>query len=268
MIDVVVVRLKAAKGIYYVSPNLVELNKGDLVVFETENGLQLGEVCKDIYKEKQENLDLPLSKVIRIASESDLNDFEENTKSTEKALKDARKISKELELDMNFVEAYYSLDKSQLVFSFLSDNRVDFRELAKKLAQKYKTRIELRQIGVRDKSKKIGGLGPCGLFLCCNSFLTDFNSVSINMAKNQFLALNPTKINGVCGRLLCCLDYENDVYTELKKDLPKIGMMADTPMGMGKVVSVDVFKKTYSVDLKEKGIVEFSKEENKNGSSK
>ena len=169
---------------------------------------------------------------------------------------------------MNFVEAYYSLDKSQLVFSFLSENRVDFRELAKKLAQKYKTRIELRQIGVRDKSKKIGGLGPCGLFLCCNSFLTDFNSVSINMAKNQFLALNPTKINGVCGRLLCCLDYENDVYTELKKDLPKIGMMADTPMGMGKVVSVDVFKKTYSVDLKEKGIVEFSKEENKNGSSK
>ena len=268
MIDVVVVRIKATKGIYYVSPNLIELKKEDLVVFETENGLQLGEVCKDIYKEKQDNLDLPLLKVIRIATDSDLKDYEENENNTEKALKDARKISKELELDMNFVEAYYSLDKSQLVFSFLSENRVDFRELAKKLAQKYKTRIELRQIGVRDKSKKIGGLGPCGLFLCCNSFLTDFNSVSINMAKNQFLALNPTKINGVCGRLLCCLDYENDVYTELKKDLPKIGMVADTPMGMGKVVGVDVFKKTYSVDLKEKGIVEFSKDEKKDDSSK
>ena len=268
MIDVVVVRLKATNGIYYVSPNLIELEKGNIVVFETENGLQVGEVCKDIYKEKQENLDLPLSKVVRIATEDDLSMFNENASATEKALKDARKLGKELELDMNFVEAYYSLDKSQLVFSFLSDNRVDFRELAKKLAQKYKTRIELRQIGVRDKSKKIGGLGPCGLFLCCNSFLTDFNSVSINMAKNQFLALNPSKINGVCGRLLCCLDYENDVYTELKKDLPKIGMVADTPLGMGKVVSVDVFKKTYSVDLKEKGIVEFSKDEKNNGSTK
>ena len=268
MIDVVVVRLKTTKGIYYISPNFIELKVGNLVVFETENGLQLGEVCKEVYKEKQENLDLPLPKVIRIAENSDIVEFEENSKNTEKALKDAKKISKELSLDMNFVEAYYSLDRSQLVFSFLSDNRVDFRELAKRLAQKYKTRIELRQIGVRDKSKKIGGLGPCGLFLCCNSFLTDFNSVSINMAKNQFLALNPSKINGVCGRLLCCLDYENDVYTELKKDLPKIGMVADTPMGMGKVVSVDVFKKTYSVDLKEKGIVEFSKGENKDGSSK
>ena len=268
MIDVAVVRLKVTQGIYYVSPNLVDVKKGDLVVFETENGIQLGEVCKDIYKEKQENLDLPLSKIIRLATKDDWDNFVENNKATDKALKDARKYSKELELDMNFVEAYYSLDKAQLVFSFLSENRVDFRELAKKLAQKYKTRIELRQIGVRDKSKKIGGLGPCGLFLCCNSFLTDFNSVSINMAKNQFLALNPTKINGVCGRLLCCLDYENDVYTELKKDLPKIGMVADTPMGMGKVVSVDVFKKTYSVDLKEKGIVVFSKDDIKNGSSK
>ena len=268
MIDVVVVRLKTTKGIYYVSPNFIELEYGNIVVFETENGLQLGEVCREIYKEKQENLDLPLSKVIRIAGENDLKQFNDNIKVAEKALLDAKKISKDLKLDMNFVESYYSLDKSQLVFSFLSDNRIDFRELAKKLAQKYKTRIELRQIGVRDKSKKIGGLGPCGLFLCCNSFLSDFNSVSINMAKNQFLALNPSKINGVCGRLLCCLDYENDVYTELKKDLPKIGMVAETPMGMGKVVSVDVFKRNYSVDLKDKGIIEFSKDDIVNGSSK
>ena len=178
-----------------------------------------------------------------------------------KALTEAKKLCASLDLDMNFVDAYYYFDNSQLLFSFLSDNRVDFRELAKKLAAKYKTRIELRQVGVRDKAKKIGGLGPCGLFLCCNSFLTDFNSVSINMAKNQMLALNPSKINGICGRLLCCLGYENDTYTELKKDLPKIGLVADTPLGMGKVVALDVFKKTYSVDLKDKGIVEFSKEE-------
>ena len=156
-----------------------------------------------------------------------------------------------------------SSDLSQLVFLFLSETRVDFRELAKKLAAKYKTRIELRQVGVRDKAKRVGGLGPCGLFLCCNSFLADFNSVSINMAKNQMLALNPTKINGLCGRLLCCLGYENDTYTEMKKDLPKIGLVADTPLGMGKVVSVDIFKKTYSVDLKDQGIVTFDTEEDK-----
>lgn len=267
MVDVVVVRVKSTKSIYFLSPNLLQLKEGEIVVIETENGLQLGEVCKEVYKEKESNLVLPLSKVVRIATEADLLKNTENCSGTEKALRDARKISKELNLNMNFIECYYNLDKSQLIFSFLSDSRVDFRELAKRLAQKYKTRIELRQIGVRDKAKKIGGLGPCGLFLCCNSFLTDFNSVSINMAKNQFLALNPSKINGVCGRLLCCLDYENDLYTELKKGFPKIGMIADTPMGMGKVVSVDVFKQTYSVDLKEKGIVEFSKDE-KNGSTK
>ena len=166
---------------------------------------------------------------------------------------------------MNFVEAFYTLDRSQLLLYFLSAERVDFRELAKKIAQKYKTRIELRQIGVRDKAKKIGGLGPCGLFLCCNSFLTDFNSVSINMAKNQFLALNPSKINGVCGRLLCCLDYENETYTLLKKDMPKMGSIVETPNGIGKVVSIDVFRRKYGVDLKEKGIIEFEMEEQKNG---
>ncbi len=158
---------------------------------------------------------------------------------------------------MNFVDSYLNLDGSQIFLSFMSEDRVDFRDLVKKLAQKYKMRIELRQIGVRDKAKKVGGLGPCGLFLCCNSFLTDFNSVSINMAKNQMLALNPTKINGICGRLLCCLGYENDNYTELKKSLPKLGLVMDTPEGMGKVVDIDVFGNTYSVDLGDKGIVKF-----------
>ena len=214
-----------------------------------------------IYKEKKDNLVLPLEKVIRVATKDDINRYNSNKDKSNKALSDAKSISKELNLEMNFIDAYFYLDNSQLVFSFLSENRVDFRELAKKLASKYKTTIELRQVGVRDKSKRIGGLGPCGLFLCCNSFLTDFNSVSINMAKNQMLALNPSKINGICGRLLCCLGYENDTYTELKKDLPKIGLVTDTPLGMGKVVSVDIFKKTYSVDLKENGIVEISKDE-------
>lgn len=263
MIEVVVVKSLQTNSIYYLAPNSLDLKKEDDVVFETDNGLLLGKVCKEIYQEKKKNLVLPLSKVLRKAEKKDYDQFKKNIKETEKALVEARKISKELELEMNFVDAYYNLDKSQLVFLFLSETRVDFRELAKKLAAKYKTRIELRQVGVRDKAKRVGGLGPCGLFLCCNSFLADFNSVSINMAKNQMLALNPTKINGLCGRLLCCLGYENDTYTEMKKDLPKIGLVADTPLGMGKVVSVDIFKKTYSVDLKDQGIVTFDTEEDK-----
>lgn len=267
MVNLVAVRLKSTKGMCFLSPNNLSLNNGDIVVIETDNGLQLGEVCKANYKEKKENLVFPLKNVVRIATTDDLLENENNLVIASKALGEAKRISKGLKLSMNFVECYYNLDKSQLIFSFLADNRVDFRELAKKLAQKYKTRIELRQIGVRDKAKKIGGLGPCGLFLCCNSFLTDFSSVSINMAKNQFLALNPSKINGVCGRLLCCLEYENDTYSQLKKGLPKMGSFVDTSLGVGKVVSLDVFAKTYDVDFKEKGIFKFSVDE-KNGSVK
>ena len=263
MIDVVVVKSLQTNSIYYLAPNTLELKKNDEVVFETENGQLIGVVCKETYKEKKDNLVLPLDKVLRIADKKDHDKYNKNVSEAEKALEDAKKYSNKLELDMNFVDAYFNLDKSQLVFLFLSETRIDFRELAKKLAAKYKTRIELRQVGVRDKAKRVGGLGPCGLFLCCNSFLADFNSVSINMAKNQMLALNPTKINGLCGRLLCCLGYENDTYTEMKKGLPKIGLVADTPLGMGKVVSVDIFKKTYSVDLKDQGIVTFDKESDK-----
>ena len=267
MIDVVVVSLAETKNVYYLSPNSLDLHKGDVVVFESKNGLLVGNVCKSTYKEKEKNLILPLSKVIRLSTKDDLKKLEKNKVIAENALVDAKMISISLGLEMGFVDSFFNLDKSQLILSFVSYDRVDFRDLAKKLAQKYKTRIELRQIGVRDKSKRIGGLGPCGLFLCCNTFLTDFNSVSINMAKNQLLALNPSKINGICGRLLCCLGYENDVYSELKKDLPKMGLLMETPLGMGKVVSLNVFEKSYSVDLKEQGIVKFFLEE-KNGSSK
>lgn len=266
MYDVVVVSFNNSKSIDYLLHGDLVLKRGNLVVVETDNGLQLATVKKESYKEKKENLVLPLRSILRMATEEDLKRDENNRRNAQKALLDARKFSKDLSLNMNFIEAFYSLDKTQLLFYFLADERVDFRELAKKLAQKYKTRIELRQIGVRDKARKIGGLGPCGLFLCCNSFLTDLSSVSINMAKNQYLALNPTKINGVCGRLLCCLGYENDLYSELKKDLPKIGAIMETEYGLGKVVSVDVFKRNYSVDLKEKGIIVFSKEKD-NGSN-
>ena len=267
MIDVVVVLVEDTKNIYYLSPNSLTLKKGEEVIFENENGLLNGIVIKETYSEKKANLVLPLKKVLRVACETDKKTISKNRNLALKALEDAKKYSNTLELNMNFVDSYLNFDGSQILLSFMSEDRVDFRDLVKKLAQKYKIRIELRQIGVRDKAKKVGGLGPCGLLLCCNSFLTDFNSVSINMAKNQMLALNPTKINGICGRLLCCLGYENDNYTELKKSLPKLGLVMDTPEGMGKVVDLDVFGNTYSVDLGDKGIMKFpgEKRNGKNG---
>lgn len=260
MIDVVAVSFN--NTIDYVSCSDLNLKRGNFVIIECDSGVQMARAINDSYKEKEENLALPLKGVLRIATEDDLKKADGNQKIADKALLDARKFSADLLLNMNFIGAFYNFDRSQLLFYFLADERVDFRDLAKKLAQKYKTRIELRQIGVRDKAKKIGGLGPCGLFLCCNSFLTDLGSVSINMAKNQFLALNPGKINGVCGRLLCCLEYENDLYTELKRDMPKVGSFVETEHGLGKVVSVDIFKKNYSVDLNDRGIVVFSKDSN------
>lgn len=265
MVDVVIVSIDETKNIYYLSPNSFNLNLNDRVIFETDNGLFSGRVIKANYVENENNLVLPLNKVIRLCEDSDVDILKKNSIISEKAFRDAKKISNELGLDMNFIDSFLNFDGTQLMISFLADSRVDFRELAKKLAQKYKTRIELRQIGVRDKSKKIGGIGPCGLMLCCNSFLTDFNSVSINMAKNQNLALNPSKINGICGRLLCCLGYENDIYTDLKKNLPKIGYNAETPHGMGKVVAVDYFNNCFSVDLGDKGIVKIMGDNKNNG---
>ena len=256
MIDVLVVSFDNNRQLAFLSPSDLNFSVGDKVVVSTENGFQLATVKKDIYKEKKDNLVLPLDKVVRKATEEDLKQFNENIKCATKALEDAKKFSKDLKLNMNFLEAFYNLDKSQLLFSFLADDRVDFRELAKKLAQKYKTRIELRQIGVRDKAKRVGGLGPCGLFLCCNSFLTDFSSLSINMAKNQFLALNPAKINGVCGRLLCCLKYEDDVYTELRKDFPEVGEVIKINNIEGKVIEVNLLLRTYKIETKSKEIIE------------
>ena len=168
---------------------------------------------------------------------------------------------KEHNLTMYLIDCEYTFDRNKLIFYFTAEGRIDFRDLVKDLASIFKTRIELRQIGVRDKAKEIGGLGPCGRFLCCNSFLTDFNSVSINMAKNQYIALNPSKINGICGRLLCCLNYEDEQYTEMKKEYPELGVYIKNANVNGKVVSHNLFKKTYTVETKEKMLVEVPLEE-------
>ena len=248
---------------YFFGVGNYNLTDGAKVIVNTIRGIELGYCVGNIFDLDEKNLTSELKDIVRIATEDDISQNEKNKSEEALIVAKTKELAKNRELDMKTLECEYTLDRAKLIIYFESEGRVDFRELVRDLAEIYHTRIELRQVGVRDKAKRVGGLGPCGLFLCCNSFLADFNSVSINMAKNQMLALNPTKINGLCGRLLCCLGYENDTYTEMKKDLPKIGLVADTPLGMGKVVSVDIFKKTYSVDLKDQGIVTFEKESDK-----
>lgn len=259
MIEVIGVSFKEKGRIYYFLPNKLKLKKNITVVVETEKGLQFGKIVTDLIKVDKKLYKLPLKNVIRIASKKDFEQNKKNIIDAKAALKKCREIVKNDKIDMNIIDASYTFDRDQLIFNFLADSRVDFRDLAKKLANLYKTRIELRQVGVRDKAKEIGGYGSCGREFCCSKFLNDFDSVSINMAKNQGLALNPNKINGNCGRLLCCLKYENDVYTECSKDLPKLGKNVTIPEGTGKVISVDILNKSYKVDIKDKGIIEVKK---------
>lgn len=265
MYDVVGINFINSNRVYYFSPNNFEVSKKDKVVVETERGIQIAIVCTDIIKLPENKLVLPLRPIIRLATKEDIKRQDENEKLSHDALENAKKIAKKLELNMKFIDCNFTLDKNQLIYNFIADERIDFRELAKKLASIYKTRIELRQVGVRDKAKEIGGIGPCGRFLCCSTFLNDFNSVSINMAKNQYLSLNPTKINGLCGRLLCCLKYEDESYSEMKKGFPPIGSKIKNDSIEGKVVSHNLFKGTYTVEKTDKTLVEI---ENKDESNK
>ena len=243
MINVCGVQFIPKGRTYYFKKNDIDVEIDMSVIVETERGLQLGTVVVASKEVDERNLISPLKDVIRIANKYDIKQHKKNEKDGEYALERARYIVSELDLNMKLLDASYTFDRKQLLFNFLADERVDFRELLKHLASIYKTRIELRQIGIRDKAKEIGGLGPCGRFLCCNSFLTDLNSVTINMAKNQALALNPTKINGVCGRLLCCLSYEDETYTELRKGLPEIGDDYNYNNKPYKVVDIDILKR-------------------------
>ena len=248
MISVCGVKFSEKGRMYYFDKNdiLVKLNMN--VIVETERGLQLGIVVKDNKDIEESSLVSPLKSIIRVATKNDLKQHSKNLKDSEYAFERAKYLVLELGLKMNLLDASYTFDRKQLLFNFIADERIDFRELAKRLAAIYKTRIELRQIGIRDKAKEIGGLGPCGRFLCCNSFLTDLNSVTINMAKNQNLALNPTKINGVCGRLLCCLSYEDETYKELKQGLPDIGDDYKYNNKTYKVIDVDILKRKITLE--------------------
>lgn len=261
MIEIVGVSFKKGGKIYYFSPKGLTLKKGINVIVTTERGQQFG--CVEISNTEidRAKLKAPLSEIIRVATKKDYNTNLKNISDAKIALKKCSELIKKYNLNMKVLEANYTFNKSQLLFTFLSDNRVDFRQLAKNLANIYKTRIELRQVGVRDKAKEIGGCGLCGQTLCCSRFLNDLDTVSINMAKNQNIALNPTKINGVCGRLLCCLKYENECYKEMGKTLPKINSKVSTEYGEGKVISVDILKQTYRVDIKDHGIEKISVEQ-------
>lgn len=256
MIEVVGVTFKKNSKVYYFSPNGLKIKKGINVIVKTERGLQFGTIEIENMEIDSNKLTTSLSEVIRISSKKDYEKHLKNIDDAKKALKKCKDLVEEYDLNMMILDANYTFDRSQLLFTFLADNRVDFRKLAKDLANIYKTRIELRQVGVRDKAKEVGGYGCCGRPLCCSKFLTDFDSVSINMAKNQNIALNPTKINGVCGRLLCCLKYEDECYKECAKNLPKVGKKVDTEFGEGKVISTEILKQTYRVDVKDHGIVE------------
>lgn len=242
--------------------------KNITVVVETNGCLQFGKVATQIMTDSSYAKKI-VGKIIRISNKNDYYNYLKNQKDESKALITCRKLVKKLELSMQIVDANYSFDRSQLLFRFVADNRVDFRHLAKELAKIYKTRIELRQIGIRDKAKEIGGIGLCGSCLCCSRFLKEFNSVSISMAKNQNISLNPSKINGVCGRLLCCLKYEDEQYKDCKKCLAKMGQVITLEEGEGKVIEVDVLNEKYKVEIPKVGIVEIKGICNiKNGNNK
>lgn len=232
--------------ICYFNSNNLDLKLNLTVIVDTDKGLKFGKIVDLVENNKNNDV---YHKVIRIASKKDFQQNLKNIQDEEKAFEKCKELVVKNKLNMTIIDASYNFDKTQLVFRFLADERIDFRKLAKDLGAILKTRIELRQIGVRDKAKDIGGIGPCGRLLCCSSFLTDFDTISINMAKNQGLALNPTKINGVCGRLLCCLNYENEQYIEAKKNIPDVGKKIKMGSSEGKVISSDPLAGKYKVLL-------------------
>ncbi len=239
--------------IYNFNSNNIEVALKDNVIVETEKGIQFGKIVSVVNDESIEIT--TLKPVLRKATTEDYDIYMDNLKEAKKALNKAREVAEELDLDMNIIDANYTFDRKQLLFNFLADERIDFRNLAKKLAFIYKTRIELRQIGVRDKAREIGGIGICGMKLCCNNFLNHLDSVSMGMAKNQNISLNPNKINGNCGRLLCCLAYEDNEYTECRKGLPNVGDEILLDNEKGKVKSVDILNKKCKIEM-ESGIKE------------
>ena len=257
MIKVVGVSFENNNQIYYFNPSDLDLRRNVTVIVQTERGKQFGKVELPPFEVEDDVIKGKLKDVIRISTKKDYVKHKKNLEDEEEAILLCKELILKENMKMQMIDANFTFDRSQLLFRFTAENRIDFRNLARELANKYKTRIELRQIGIRDKAKEVGGCGICGRELCCSRFNSgDFATVSINMAKNQNLSLNPSKINGSCGRLLCCLRYEDENYTECRKCLPKLGTMVSTEKGKGKVVAIDVLKKTYTVNIQDYGNLE------------
>ncbi|RCW63070.1 PSP1 domain-containing protein [Saliterribacillus persicus] len=262
MIEVIGVRFKKAGKIYYFDPANFTIDTDDYVIVETVRGVEFGKVVVARKKVDEEDVVLPLKKVIRLAEEKDKITVVENQENADEAYRVCDKKIKDHELEMNLVDVEYTFDRNKVIFYFTADGRVDFRHLVKDLASVFKTRIELRQIGVRDEAKLLGGIGPCGRMLCCSTFLGDFEPVSIKMAKDQNLSLNPAKISGLCGRLMCCLKYENDDYESAKKQLPDLGEKITTPYGNGKVVGLNILERMIQIEIPEKErVIEYTLDE-------
>ncbi|MEH7108557.1 MULTISPECIES: PSP1 domain-containing protein [Bacillaceae] len=262
MYDVVGVRFKKAGKIYYFDPGDLPIEKDDFVIVETVRGVEFGKAVIARKQVEEHDVVLPLKKVVRIADQKDRMIVDENRQAAKEAYEVCTEKVNEHQLDMKLVDVEYTFDRNKVIFYFTAEGRVDFRELVKDLAAIFRTRIELRQIGVRDEAKMLGGIGPCGRMLCCSTFLGDFDPVSIKMAKDQNLSLNPTKISGLCGRLMCCLKYENDEYESAKEQLPDLGEMIETPNGRGKVVGLNILERVLQVELTEQErVLEFTLDE-------
>ena len=249
MVNVIGVRFQNAGKLYFFDPGPFWPTPGDFVIVETARGIEFGEVVTPIREMNDEQLAAPLKQVVRIATAQDVQHAQENKQNEKEAYAICQKKIGEHKLDMKLVSVEYTFDNSKILFYFTANGRVDFRSLVKDLAAVFKTRIELRQIGVRDEAKMLGGLGPCGRPVCCGAFLGDFQPVSIKMAKEQNLSLNPTKISGVCGRLMCCLKYEQDNYEQTRKKMPKVGKEVITPDGNGIVWDLNIIKETVRVRI-------------------
>lgn len=260
--DVVGVRFKKAGKIYYFDPNQLNCCEDMHVIVETARGIEYGTVVIGTKSVDEGDVILPLKKVVRIATDEDERQVLKNREDAGDALDICIEKIHNHGLEMKLVDVQYTFDRNKIIFYFTADGRVDFRELVKDLAAVFRTRIELRQIGVRDEAKMLGGIGPCGRMLCCSTFLGDFEPVSIKMAKDQNLSLNPAKISGVCGRLMCCLKYENEQYESARRALPDVGQPITVHHGKGRVVGINILERLVQVELSgEQRVIEYTLDE-------
>ncbi len=256
MYDVVQVKIREAGKVAYYNRNNIDVDLGDYVIVEADRGLEYGQVISEPEDILDDDVEGVLPNIIRKATSHDLRQVKENEKKAEHVYKVAIKKIEEHRLPMKLIQVEYSFDRSKIVFYFTAEGRIDFRELVKDLANYFKARIELRQIGVRDEAKFLGGIGLCGRPLCCQRFLKNFEPVTVRMVKDQKLPLASSKISGLCGRLMCCLSFEHKTYKELLKTLPEEGQIIKTPAGKGKVVDINVLKRLVSVELDDGRIVQ------------